>query len=455
MLTSVVVPVALLGAGAVTVAHAHVRNFVEASRLATALIVTRSALEPTPIHQAEGGRDEALAAVAAHGFLVRITRGKMLDAEAVVAARRLADGQFEVIAPLDDGHATIRFAAQLSPETTTSGVMVGLAALLLAAALALWLGRALARDLILATQHVTSLGAGRNASGKDASRTAALAEQSRFSEVVALGQNIERLAHRFQQFADAQERALLAKARDRRMKQQLFASVSHDLKSPLNAILGFADLIAEKALSDGQRESLQMVSSRGRELLALIETILDAARVDAGQLILSPQPTSATTLLTRAAEIARHLRAGEAPSIVVEAQPHAPPMMVDPVHASRALGVLISHALISSGKDCQLRVAARVAERRQDADAAMLLITIEYKTRTGRASLLESELHGLGSEHAQRSAVLQLSLARSVIELHGGHVRVVRASHDSAVVRCSLPTWQASGDSPPSTPVAP
>jgi signal transduction histidine kinase len=428
----------------VTVAHAHVRNFLEESRVVTALILARTALEPTPIFRAEGGRDEVVAAVAAHGFLVRMQRGKPLDASAVVGAEQLANGQLQVVAPLDDGRATMRFTARLSPEVTTSGLMIGLAALLLAGGLAFSLGRALASDLVIATDHLGTLGLEVDQGANEAQRPGELATRARFREVVALGENIQRLAQRFQLFADTQERALQAKARDRRMKQLLFASVSHDLKSPLNAILGFADLVSSQPLSSGQRESIDMVGSRGRELQALIETILDAARVDAGQLSLTPEPTTASELIAQAAEKARHLQAAERPHIAIEAQPHLPTLFVDPIHTSRALGVLISHALISCAKSPsrQVRIAAHLAERRHTADADMLCITIEYSTRSARPSLLETELQGLGSPEAKRSMVLQLSLARSVIELHGGHVHAQRAGQRSSIVRVSLPVWQ-------------
>src|SRR5262249_56857985 len=97
---------------------------------------------------------------------------------------------------------------------------------------------------------------------------------------------IELLAERFRVFARAQERAILAREAGTRTRGLFFASVSHDLKSPLNAILGFAELVRQDTLTPGQAESLEVIDRRGRELLALIETILDAARVEAGQLAL-------------------------------------------------------------------------------------------------------------------------------------------------------------------------
>src|SRR5678815_287025 len=96
----------------------------------------------------------------------------------------------------------------------------------------------------------------------------------RFSVIGELESAIERLAERFRVFARAQERAILAREAATRMRGLFFASVSHDLKSPLNAILGFAELVRLEPLTTGQAESLDVIARRGRELLALIETCL-------------------------------------------------------------------------------------------------------------------------------------------------------------------------------------
>src|SRR4030095_2481752 len=159
---------------------------------------------------------------------------------------------------------------------------VGLA--LMMTALAGWLGSmlgtALCRDLRAATRAGRELGTEAVLSGGTR-----VVRAARFRMVARLGRAIEQLAARFRIFAKAQERSIDARQAAARMRGLFFASVSHDLKSPLNAILGFTELVRHsEELSPGQAESLELIDRRGRELLALIETILDAARVEAGQL---------------------------------------------------------------------------------------------------------------------------------------------------------------------------
>src|SRR5690606_18212313 len=110
------------------------------------------------------------------------------------------------------------------------------------------------------------------------------APKARWRIVKRLNEAIDTLTERSRVFAEAQERAIAAREAAERSRSLLFASVSHDLRSPLNAILGFTSLVGQTSLTDAQRESLDVIERRGRELLVLIETILELARVEAGQL---------------------------------------------------------------------------------------------------------------------------------------------------------------------------
>jgi signal transduction histidine kinase/CheY-like chemotaxis protein len=80
-------------------------------------------------------------------------------------------------------------------------------------------------------------------------------------------------------------------------KSEFLSRMSHELRTPLNAILGFAQLLEFDALNPGQRESLDQISRGGRHLLHLIDEVLDIARVEAGELRLSPEPTGAAELV--------------------------------------------------------------------------------------------------------------------------------------------------------------
>ncbi|MEM1031117.1 MAG: histidine kinase dimerization/phospho-acceptor domain-containing protein, partial [Myxococcota bacterium] len=322
LLLAVLAPVGLVGVGAVLVTHAHLQATVERERVETARQLVPIVYDDGADSGEHPGQEDARAAAAAHGYFMRPWSAPQADEPRLEA---VAGGQQRAIFARDEGATAVRFEAPQARVFATTGIWLALLGVAGAGLLGAVFGRTLARDLVLATDQVSSLGTATVLEGK-----ARVAGPARFRVVDALAQAVEALAERFRTFAAAQERALAAKSAAQRMKQLLFTSVSHDLKSPLNAVLGFADLVREEPLTRAQIENLDMVSGRGRELLALIETILDAARVEEGQLSLIPQPMGVADMVAAAEALARDLHPGNQTPVIVELPPDLPPLRVDP-----------------------------------------------------------------------------------------------------------------------------
>ncbi len=82
-----------------------------------------------------------------------------------------------------------------------------------------------------------------------------------------------------------------------RIKGEFLANVSHELKTPLNSMIGFTELSLEKAVDEEQREYLAMSLSSARTLQTLIDSILDFTRMEAGKLSAVPAPFSLDSVL--------------------------------------------------------------------------------------------------------------------------------------------------------------
>jgi PAS domain S-box-containing protein len=101
--------------------------------------------------------------------------------------------------------------------------------------------------------------------------------------------------------------AVDAAERANRAKSEFLAGISHELRTPMNAILGFAQLLELDELADDQGDNVRQILRAGRHLLELITELLDIARIEAGELALSLEPVSLDDLLSQAVDLTRPL----------------------------------------------------------------------------------------------------------------------------------------------------
>ena len=119
----------------------------------------------------------------------------------------------------------------------------------------------------------------------------ALAQQERLKRLLVRREQLTRAAR---------ARALAATE----AKTEFLATMSHEIRTPLNSVLGFAQLLAARNdLPPDARRQVNLIDSAGGALLTVVNDILDFSRVEAGQVELAPQPTSAAALLRDTAAI--------------------------------------------------------------------------------------------------------------------------------------------------------
>lgn len=428
MLAAVTTPVAFLSIGAALIVNAHARRGHEIDREETARMFVRAALESGPGIVPLAGVEAAVEQGRALGFAAR-RNGAIREPRVA----RGEDGVVTLDVPLDQGGAEVRFHGSTVGFLSLYSLLVALLATAIAAYLGFMLGATLAVDLRVATRNIRELGTEVVVSG--ATSGTRILRSARFQVVARLGTAIERLAQRFRVFAQAQERAIEARKAAARMRGLFFASVSHDLKSPLNAILGFTELVRHnQSVTPGQAESLDFIQRRGRELLALVETILDAARVEAGQLKLVLDTTEPTALLSLATQKARDLASDRDTPVVTEILGDVPSLRVDRIRMPQALATLIAHAMRTTESP-----AVRLSASHEDARSFRIeieLVSATFNTSRIEALLNPSRDPGV-TEH--RGLALGLRLARAVTLLHGGKVEVVEKGKTGGAFVVTLP----------------
>jgi signal transduction histidine kinase len=209
----------------------------------------------------------------------------------------------------------------------------------------------------------------------------------------------------------------------RRLKAQFLANMSHDLRSPLNSILGFSELLLrglEGEISPGQRVVLAAVHATGLNLLRLLTEILDTAKVESGKMELHRQSTPPAEILTTAQQEARR---GRAPTAVdklsVELQAGMSPIYDDPLRMTQGITHLINYALDAADGG---RVVLHVTDGELE-DNRVLLLDLEHEgtlTAEDRARVFDG-FHRLAGKQGLN---LALPLAKRIFELHGGALEV-------------------------------
>lgn len=424
LLMAVVAPVAFVALGASLLVYAHLRAFEASSRTEDAAELVAGVFDT--VEGNPRGRKAAIEAAHAHGFDVDVSR-----ASAAPVLTRDDEGRLHLTAPLSDGHATVRFDA--SPPGSSAGLYMALAlvAVAIASALGWGIGSLFADDVALATRELDATGVA------ELLRGGRIRGDPRFQSVAALMKAADEMGGVFREFAGVQQRAIDARAATERMRGLFLASMSHDLKAPLNAILGFADLVGRGSLTDGQRESVNIIEQRGRELLHLINTILDAARVEAGELTVSPEWTRVGDVVMEAVLSAKELTVGMNVDITGEIQPGVPRILVDPTRLVQALTAII---LVAARFAENGHVVVRAA---MPSKGEQMRIDVEVSGRgisaADREKIFDAFRH---ADRARRHGSLGLgpSLARAIVELHGGGIDVDSTEAGGTVFHVWVPS---------------
>ncbi|MFG6432955.1 response regulator [Roseateles sp. LYH14W] len=144
-------------------------------------------------------------------------------------------------------------------------------------------------------------------------RALALSEETLKGQVQAILAKLD-AQHRTQAETTELERGMLQTERAarhaaeaaNRAKSEFIAGMSHELRTPLNAVLGYAQLLTlEGGLSPRQARGLDTIQQSGQHLLALINDILDLARIEAGRTDLNPAPVNLPCLLQAVVNLMR------------------------------------------------------------------------------------------------------------------------------------------------------
>jgi signal transduction histidine kinase len=287
--------------------------------------------------------------------------------------------------------------------------------------------------------------AGRLAGGDRSARV----EIGGLSETATLGNAFNEMAAELE--LEASERDQLD-----RMKDEFVLTASHELRSPLTSVQGFAELLMmdRDSLSPRQVETVEIILDNCRHLVRLLNDLLDLARSDAGRLAIRPEPTRIGPLVE---DVVRTMRAQTDSSgqiLTERIDPDLPLVEVEPDRIRQILVNLVTNAHEYSPESASIEVTARVA------DAA---VQIDVKDdgpgipAQQAEHIFERFVRGDAGETQRVGGTgLGLAISRSLIELHGGTIAVDSEVDRGSTFTVRLPlapagTLETSTDPPRAT----
>ncbi len=240
--------------------------------------------------------------------------------------------------------------------------------------------------------------------------------------------NTRRLAVEVRQTAQRLEQLNTDLDAAMKSKDQFLSNISHELRTPLNSIIGFTDLLLTEELgaplSAQQRDFLETVARNGKQLLELINELLDLQRIAAGRMELKPEPVEVAGLLTEAAD-----------SVHAQVQKHGHALVVTPpspdlrVHADRGrvrqiLLNLLSNAIKFTPDGGRITVVA--APVNGDAEARIAVSDTGIGIAVEDQPKLFQEFSQLDASASRKyeGTGLGLALSRRLVEMHGGEIGV-------------------------------
>lgn len=214
-----------------------------------------------------------------------------------------------------------------------------------------------------------------------------------------------------------------------RVKSEFLAQMSHEIRSPISAVLGFTELLLNSALTEMQRDYLTKVQTAGRHLLMIINDILDLSKVEAGKMRLESTDFDLVGVLNSAADAIATGAADKHLEVVVDIAPDVPTHLKgDPLRIGQILINFLSNALKFTERG-EIVLEARLDPAR-DRDGRVGLTFAVTDTGIGltpeqQARLFQSFAQAEDStSRLYGGSGLGLSICRRLAELMGGEVGV-------------------------------
>ncbi len=230
-----------------------------------------------------------------------------------------------------------------------------------------------------------------------------------------------------------------------RMKSDFLASMSHELRSPLNAILGFSEAIQQDLLGKVEsakvREYMADIATSGRYLLGILDDILEMSKIDAQAIALEEDLCDVAALVQRTLRLVRPI--SEQAQVGLAAELPGAPLLIhaDQRRLQQVLVNLITNAIKFTPAGGEVALLTR-----QQADGALEIAVTDTGPGIHPQDIerILKPFCQVGDVYARQhgGTGLGLPISKALVELHGGELIIESALEIGTTVRVLLPAWR-------------
>ena len=240
--------------------------------------------------------------------------------------------------------------------------------------------------------------------------------------------------------------ARLESERDRavaaeKARSYFFSTVSHDIRTPLNVIIGFSELLESGDVPPEEaKHNLKMIVSSGKTLLQLVNDILDLSRMDVGKLEFNFEPTDVGEIVRELVQVFTPMSVQKSQSIVTEIA-DMPHLNVDPHRFRQVLFNFLGNAVKYAGP-CTIRVSVAYAD-------GLMRLTVADNGKgvpAEKAKRLMQPFVQADIKNRTEGSGLGLAICKRLLEIVHGTISIDTAPGKGFVIHAEIPVEVASGD---------
>ena len=240
-----------------------------------------------------------------------------------------------------------------------------------------------------------------------------------------------------------------------RHKSEFLANMSHELRTPLNAVIGFSDVLNEQyfgELNPKQQEYVKDINESGQHLLSLINDILDLSKIEAGHMDLDLVAFSVPMAVENALVLVRERALRHQLQLRADIAPEVTEIVADQRKFKQILINLLTNAVKFSYPNGWVEVVVR-------RDTNGIMVTVKDSgmgvAAEDHAAIFEEfrQLKSSGSAKLEGTG-LGLSLAKRLVELHGGRIWVESELGKGAAFSFTIPDGVVALPDEPSMPTS-